>query len=512
MGMEYKAETKRIARNTIMLYVRQIVILFVNLFSMRIVLNTLGVEDYGIYSVVGGIVTFFSFLSGTMASATQRFFSYTIGENNIIKLKKIFSTNLIIYILMSVIAVVLLETFGIWFVEKKLNVPINRLVAAKYVFHFSVINFVFTITTSPFMAIVIAHEDIRIYAWVSIFDSFFKLAIVYLLRIFLGDKLITYGIMLCGIGIINFIVYVLFCVKKYEECQFKNFYWDKDLFNETLKFTGWTLFGQATTVIRTQAVTVLLNQIFNPIVVSARTIATQVANYINIFSTNFNTGLYPPIIKTYAAGDKEKMFDLVFNGCRITFFLMWIFALPLFFTMDIVLKLWLKVPPEGAVLFTRLALVEVLINAISLPITTAARAPGKMKTYELSLGSIQILIFVIDLLLFKIFKVPAYTVFIVAALGNLFMLFVRLLVVHSLIDLSIVNFVKKVLLPVIEVMFISLFFSFVFYLFLKKTLIFSLILLMVIFIINLIFIFFLGLNREERNVVVSKIKKNRMKA
>lgn len=445
--------TKRIFKNTLMLYFRQILILLVSLYTVRVVLNTLGVEDYGIYNVVGGIVSFFSFLSGTMASATQRFFSFSLGQKDDNKLNITFSVNLIIYIIIAVISVILLETIGTYFVYNKLNVPAERFEAACFIFHCSVITFIFSIFASPFMAIIIAHEDMQIYAYVSIVEVFLKLIIVFLLNILTADKLKVYGVLLTVVSIINAGIYIFICFKKYTECQIRKFYWSKAQFAETLKFTGWTLFGQLTSVTRTQAVTILINQVFNPMVVSARAVAMQVSNYIKIFSSNFNTGLYPSIIKTYAADDREEMFSLVFNGCKITFFLMWIFALPLFMEMDYVLTLWLKTPPEQVVLFTRLALLEVLIDTICLPIMTAARAPGKMMWYEISLGIVQVSIFVVDYLLFKFFSIPAYVVFVVAAIGNLLMFFIRLINVKYLINFPVIRFLYKVVLRIIIVIF-----------------------------------------------------------
>jgi len=445
---------KRIARNTLMLYTRQVIILLVSLYTVRIVLNTLGVEDYGIYTVIGGVVALFSFLRGSMASATQRFFSFAIGQNNIDKLRKTFSVNLLIYIGIAIFALLLLETIGIWFIDNQLKVPEGRFDASISVYHYSVFTFVITILTTPFLAIIIAHEDMQIYAYVSIIEVLLKLIIVFLIVFLPFDKLKVYGILIFIVSVLNGGLYIGISFKKYSECQLKKFYWDKALFKEISEFTGWTLFGQLTTVLRNQAVTILLNQIFSPIIVAARAIAINITSKINIFSNNFNVGLYPPIIKAYAEDKKDNMYSLIFNGSKITFFLMWVFALPLLIEMDIILNTWLKTPPEGAIIFTRLALIEVLINSISLPIGTAARAPGRMRSYELVLGSFQILIFFIDLLILKMGG-AAYSVFIVAIIINCVMFWVRLLLVNSLIKFPIKLYIKQVILPVSLVIFIS---------------------------------------------------------
>ena len=489
---------KRIARNTLMLYFRQILILLVSLYTVRVVLITLGIEDYGIYSVVGGIVSFFSFLSSTMASATQRFFSYALGQKDYDKLNKTFSVNLLIYGAIAIIALVLLESIGLWFVTEQLNVPAERFGAALWIYHFSVFMFITSIFSTPFMAIIIAHEDMQIYAYVSIVEVIMKLAVVFSLVYLPWDKLELYGMLTFTVSVIITLIYIIISLKKYSECQFSKFYWDKVLMQEIIRFTGWTLFGQLSTVFRNQAVTVLLNQFFNPVVVAARAIAVNITNQINIFSNNFNTGLYPPIIKSYAADDKDQMFSLILNGSKITFFLMWVFALPFFLEMDTILNIWLKNPPVQAVLFTRLALVEVLISSISLPLATAARAPGKMKLYESILGFIQILIFIVSWILL-LMGGGAYIVFIVAIIANIIMFVIRLIIVKNLIGLSLRPYYKVVIIPVFVVILLSLIPSFTLHLLLPKGLLYTSITLSLSIIISCISMFYIGLDKQMQN-------------
>ena len=268
--MSTESNNKRIAKNTMMLYFRQILILLVSLYTVRVVLNTLGIEDYGIYNVIGGIVTFFSFLSGSMASATQRFFSHALGQGDNERLKRTFSVNLLIYGAIAVIGLILLETVGLWFVNNQLNVPPERFEAVRYVYHFSVFMFIATIFSTPFMAIVIAHEDMQIYAYVSIVEVLMKLGVVFLLVHLPWDKLELYGILTFVVSVIITVIYIFICNWKYAECQFRKFNWDKVLMREIIGFTGWTLFGQLASVGRNQAVTILLNQVFNPVVVAAK--------------------------------------------------------------------------------------------------------------------------------------------------------------------------------------------------------------------------------------------------
>lgn len=427
----------------------------VSLYTVRLVLNTLGVEDFGLYNVVGGIVALLAFLPGSMASATQRFFSYALGEGDRKKLKRIFCVNWTVYVILAGFALVILETAGGWFIADYVKIPPERYDAALALYRVSIWTFILSVLTSPFSAVITAHEDMHLYAGISIFEVVLKLAAVLALAAASGDKLVLYGWMLLGVGFAIGVVYAAICLRRYEECQFRRFYWDSALLREVLGFTGWTLFGQLTTVVRNQAVTILMNQVFNPVVVAARAIALNVATQTNLFATNFNTSLYPPIIKSYASGDRRAMYELVFNGSKITFFLMWILALPMFLQMPLVLTLWLKTPPSDAVLFTRLAFVDALINAASLPLMTAARAPGKMAFYELSLGSIQVGIFLVSWLVLRAGGVP-YSVFIISIVASTIMLVLRLAIVRHLTGISARAFGRRVLLPVAWVVLLSL--------------------------------------------------------
>ena len=504
--MDISKNNKRIAKNTLMLYFRQILTLLVSLYTVRIVLDVLGVEDYGINAVVAGIVSLFAFLSGTMASATQRFFAFALGQNDIRRLNKVFAVNLVIYFGIAVIALLLLETVGLWYVNTKLQIPPGRFEAAKVVYHFASLTFLVTILRSPFMALIIANEDMQIYAYMSIIEAFLKLGIVYLLLYISYDKLELYGILTFGVSLFTSLLYVFISITKYKHCRFKLSNWDKSLFKEITDFTGWTLFGQISTVLRNQAVTILINQVFNPVIVAARAVAMSVSSQINVFSSNFNTSLYPPIIKYYAANEKQSMFSLLYNGSKITFFLMWVLALPFMLEMETVLTLWLKNPPQYAVLFTQLTIVESLIMAVSLPITTAARAPGRMKTYELSLGIIQISIFFVSWVVLLLGG-EAYTVFVVAIIANIVMFFVRIYIVSNLIELPKKEFYNKVIQPIIIIVTVSLVPSYVIHIILPSGLFYSFISMGVSVLIASIAMYFIGLDIVWRTKVKTMILK-----
>lgn len=502
--------SKKILKNTMMLYFRQVLLLLVSLYTVRVVLETLGIEDYGIYSVVAGIVTLCSFLSGSMASATQRFFSYALGKSNEKLLKTTFVVNISIFLFIGIAIIALLEGPGLWFVSNHLNLPVERAEEAYFLYQCSVFTFFFTVLTSPFIAILISHEDMEYFALISLIEAILKLAAVYALVQLPGDKLEVYGILLLIISIFTMLSYASICFKKYAECQLHTFYWDSTLVKEMFSFTGWSLFGQLSTAARLQAVTILVNQFFNPSVAAARAIAITISSKINIFSNNFNTGLYPSIVKSYASNNNEELFSLICNGSKLTFFLMWVLALPLLIEMEAVLTIWLTNLPEQVVLFSKLALVESLVLSISLPIATAARASGQMKTYELTLGILQLSILVISYFLLNL-GLPAYSVFVVAICINVVMFFARLKLVSGLIGLPQLLFIKQACIPIAFLVIISSLFAYATHLIFPSGPFSSFLNISVCILVSSITMFYVGLDKSWRLKVLMLFKKKFLK-
>tara|TARA_R110001592_G_scaffold122374_2_gene329123 strand:- start:11894 stop:13303 length:1410 start_codon:yes stop_codon:yes gene_type:complete len=455
-----------------------------------------------LYNVVGGVVALLSFLPGSMASATQRFFSHALGQKDQKKLNNIFGVNVLIYLGIGIIALVVLNTGGVWFVENQLQVPEGRLDALVSLFYIAVFTFVLTILKAPFMAIIIAHEDMKIYAYMAIVDALLKLGAVFLLIYLPGDKILVYGLLLLAVSSIDTFIYLLICFNKYVECRIQHISWDSGLAKEIVGFTGWTLFGQLTTVARGAAITILLNQYFTPVVVAARAIAVNIAGQSNLLATQFNTSLYSPIIKAYAANERKEMIELVINGSKATFFLMWILALPIFIEMKSILSIWLKNTPNYTVEFARLTLVEGLIFAVSLPLTTVARAPGKMAAYESILGFFQFSILAISWFLFRNNFEPQAT-FYVAIIVNLVMFIVRLQIVSRLTGLPVVPYLKQTMLPVFNVVLISSCLCALLRYLLPTGLVYFVISLGGIFFITAFTIYYLGLPLEIREKLTS---------
>lgn len=316
---------KRIAKNTLFLYIRMLLVMAVNLYTVRAVLNILGVEDYGINNVVGGVVTMFSFLTGVMVSASQRFFAFELGKKDFTKLNNYFNLTLWCYLIIAIVVLFLAETIGLWFLHSKMIIPLNRMSAAEWVFQFSVLSFMIQMVVIPYNSVIIAREQMNIYAYVSIVEVLLKLAIVYILTVFTFDKLKLYSVLTCSVIFFTSSFYILYCNRKFSESKI-TFYWNKNMFYELISYCGWNLFGALSAVLRSQGINLLLNLFFNPTINAARAIAFQVNNAINQFINNFFQAVRPPNHKTICDRRKRKLYDINFSLVQILLLLNIIFC------------------------------------------------------------------------------------------------------------------------------------------------------------------------------------------
>jgi len=494
--MSTKANNQRIAKNTLLLYFRMLLTMIVSLYTVRVVLNTLGVVDYGIYNVVGGIVVMFSFLSNTMASASQRFFAFELGRNDIFQLKRTFSMTLFIYAIIIVIILLLSETIGLWFLNNKLVIPVERIDAANWIYQFAVLSFVVTILRTPYNASIIAHENMKFFAYISIVEVTLKLLIVYMLVLFSFDKLKLYSVlMFCTVFLVS-IVYRIFCKKKYQECVFE-YVWDKRLFKELLSYSGWNLFGSLAGILNNQGINILLNIFFGPIVNAARAIAYQVSSAVNQFVFSFFNAVQPQITKYYAKGETENMMNLVFQSSKISFFLLFIITMPILLECHFVLSLWLKEIPEYVVLFTRLVIINALIDCLSYPLQTAALATGFIKKYQIIVGGTLLINLPISFGLLRYGHSPQVTMY-VSLFLSILCLFLRLYMLKYMIGIEINKFVSKVIVSVILVSILSYIIP-VFILYKMNESFIRLITVSITgFILSLFVIVFVGISKDEK--------------
>ena len=448
-----KESNKRIAKNTAMLYIRMLFTMAVSLYTSRVVLNTLGVNDYGIYNVVGGVVTMFSFLNSSMSSATQRFLSFELGQNNISKLQKVFSMSVNIHVFIALIIFILAETLGLWFLNNQLNIPETRVEAANWVYQFSVFSFIVTVMSVPYNATIIARESMNIFAYISIIEVTLKLAIVFILQWFGYDKLKLFSILVFGVSLIICFLYAIYCIRNFSESRYK-YYWNNDLFNQMFNHSGWMLFGTSTNLLSTQGVNILMNIFFNVGVNAARGIAYQIQGAVNGFVSNFMMAVQPQIIKLYAQNEKEEMYKLVFSSSKYSFFLLFFIALPVLIETELIIKWWLKIVPEYVVLFTRLTIIDLFFVTLFPSIASVSQAAGKIKYYQVIIAIGFFFTFLFTYLFFKI-GFSSYTAFIVMIIMSFTGLFGRLYVLNKQVAFPVRKYIYKVLLRIVCVFVLS---------------------------------------------------------
>lgn len=438
--------TKRIAKNTVMLYIRMLLLMAVSLYTSRVILKYLGVDDYGIYTLIGGFITLFSIITGSLVSAVQRYFNVALGQNDEIQFRKIYSMSINIFVLFSGFILVLGETVGLWFVTNKLNIPSGRETAAMWVYQISLLTTIVQLLRVPDNASIIAYEKMDFYAYISIGEALTKLGIVLLLSISPVDKLITYVLLyLLAMLIIN-VIYRVYCNKKFNTCHY-HFIWDKKLFKELLSFSGWSLINRFTMVGKTQAENYFLNNYHSVAVNAARGVAMQVYNAVNSFLTNFQKAFKPQLVKSYAAGEMNEHYVLVYRSAKFSFFLLLAIVIPVVFNMDALLNVWLVEVPPFTKEFSVYIMIAYLVDAICAPLQMSVFAHGNIKGLQVWSAIAFIIGTIVSFALLKSGFVP-FVVSIVTLVIHVVMFLLALYYAHKLSKVSISEFLKNVMLPV----------------------------------------------------------------
>ena len=444
---------KRIAKNTLFLYFRSIIVMSIAIFTSRVVLQTLGVDDYGIYNVVGGFVAMFSILSGSLVNASQRFISYEMGKTNP-QMSRLFCGTVTIHLLLALCVLLVFESFGIWFLNTQLNIASDRLMAANWVFQCSVLTFCVNLICVPYNASIIAHERMSFFAYISIYEALAKLGIVYLLWLSNYDQLVVYALLMLSVSISLRLIYGLYCKKEFDECKF-HFVIDKSLFKDLLSFSGWNFIGSTAGILSTQGINILINIFFGVALNAARGLAEQVNNAVNQFVANFMTAMNPQITKSCAAEDYEYMKKLMFRGAKYATILFWFLSLPILIKTEYILSLWLVDVPPYAAVFIRLSIIYSLFQSLSNTLYIGMLATGKIKKYQIVMGSLYIGTIPLCYIFFKIGLGPEWgylSSIIILFIG----VFVRLYLLRQMIPFfSIMAFVKETVLKILYVMSVS---------------------------------------------------------
>ncbi|WP_455668843.1 lipopolysaccharide biosynthesis protein [Phocaeicola sp.] len=416
----------------------------ISLYTSRIILATLGVTDYGIYNVVGGIVTMLSFLTGAMSSATQRFLLVKLGVNDKEGLKTTFHSALYIHFIIAIIVLFIAETVGLWFLNTQMNIPDNRMLASNWIYQCTVFSFAISMFFVPYNASIVSHENMGAFAYISIFDAIAKLCIVFLIAVINFDHLIVYALLLLFVGLISNLLYVIYAKIHFEECTLR-FSKDKEYFKSIMNLAGWNLIGNLAFIAKSQGVNILINIFCGPTINAARGLGFQVNQAVTSFVQNFQTALNPQITKSYAKKDKMYLNTLIFNGSSYSFYLMLILSLPILMNTHFILSLWLVSVPDYSVEFVQLAIILSLCDVLYGPLLTAHLATGNIKNLQIMVGLVNLLNLPISYLFLELGFNVLSTMW-VAIIISIITLILRIYCYKQVEDFSAVEYLKKVLL------------------------------------------------------------------
>jgi len=448
------SRTRRIARNTLMLYIRMFALLLVGLYTSRVVLEALGENDYGIYNVVGGVVAMFTIISGALNSAVSRFITFEMGKGTSARLNEVYSTAVTIQLVIALVVVLAAEPVGLWFIENKMTIDPARIPAAEWVLHFSLLAFVINLMSVPQMASITAHEKMSAYAAIGVLDGLLRLAVAFMIMRSPIDRLIYYAALMAVVVLMVRGAYGIYCRRNFPECRYRPVF-EKSLMKDMFSFAGWNFIGVSAGVLRDQGGNILVNLFYGTAVNAARGVAVQLNSAVQGFVTNFMTAVNPQITKSYASGDRQYMLSLVRRSSRMSFFLLFVIALPILFNTEYLLSIWLKEVPEHTVLFVRLFLVFALCESVSNPLITAQLATGRIRNYQLVVGGLMLLNIPVSYIFLRHGAAAEVTVVVAIAI-SLVCLGARLVMLRRMVGLSIRKFIIDVLLKIILVVVTSL--------------------------------------------------------
>lgn len=505
MSNQTSDNNKRIAKNTLLLYVRMLFTMAVSLFTSRVILNTLGVEDYGINNVVGGIVTMFSVLSGSLSSSISRFITFELGKGNIERLKTIFSTGVNIQLGMSVLIIIIAEAVGIWFLNTKMNIPTDRMVAANWVFQCAILTFVLNLLSVPYNAAIIAHEKMSAFAYISVVEVSLKLIIVYMLMISPFDRLETYAVLLLLVGAVIRFIYGYYCKRHFEECTY-HFVFDKPVLKEMTGFAGWNFLGNGAYMLNTQGVNILMNLYFGVAVNAARGIATQVNAALKQFVNNFTTAVNPQITKSYAQGDLDYMHKLVCRSAKFSAFLMMFFAVPIILETNTILTIWLKTVPDYAVIFLQWIIISSFMDTVlANSLVTSMFATGKIKRYQIIVTTVGCLVFPLSWIAFKLGFEPQVG-YILYFIIYTILLFVRLYLLKDMVKLPVMMYIREVLYKLAPIIVVGFSIPGILILTMDAGWLRLILVCLLSVLVTAASEYFIGLSNKEKNFVAEKIK------
>ena len=491
------------------MYLRMGVTMLVGLYVSRVVLQQLGVEDYGLYNVIGGIIAMFSFINGSMVNVSTRFITVYLAKNDIKMLNNIFSMSFLIHFSIGVVILLLGETIGLWYLNNKLVIPEGREFAAHWLYQLSIISCIISILYVPYNGLIVAHERMKAFAYISVMDSMLKLLIAIMIAYSPFDKLIFYGTLLAGVSFLDIIIYFVYCRKNFKE-SILVFYWNKAIFKRMLEFAGWALIGNFSYLFYSQGINLMLNAFCGPAVNAARGVAVQVEGVIRQFAGNVQVAINPQIIKSYTSNELERMYALIFTSSRLCFYLLYIISLPIMIEADFILNLWLGTVPNHTVNFVRLILCISILDALINPMFTANLACGKLRIYHMSLSILMYAFMFVTYFSIRQTLLPE-SVFVTLLIATILGVVLRIFILEKQIGLSKLTYIHKVLLPIISVAVISCVLPITSHLIIDNNIARFFISSLLSIISVLVTTYYIGMDKTEKQLVISFVKNKILK-
>ena len=499
------SNSKRIAKNTLFLYLRMGLLMFISLFTSRVLLDKLGVEDFGVYNVIGGMAAMFTFFSSSLANATQRFLNIELGQNNIAKAKQIFQQHFTLYLAIIIAVIIIAEPIGIWLIYNKLVIPADRLIAAVLVFQFTLLSLAATFVGIVFNSEIVSHEDMKIYSYIGIIEGVAKLLICYIISVSDHNRLIFYGLLLLLVNLGIQGSYIRYCIKKYEECKIR-LIWNVKLLKETTGIVGWNFIGTLVWMINDNCINLLLNMFFGPVVNAARAISYQINGALLNFTNNFFLSVRPQLMKSYAKGDLSYMNMLLFNSSRYSLYLLYVLAVPIIFCIDQILALWLKTVPEYTNIFSVLIICYSFICVVHAPLWDVALASGQIKRYQIVGSCIFLLVFPISYVFLKLGYPPTTVMYVMIGVRICFYI-ASVIIVQAIANYSLWNYFSKIFTPVVLAVVPSLVLHFIIKYYIPVSLVWMFIYIFFSILLNIVIIYIIGLNKSERAYILNIVRK-----
>ena len=505
MPNQTRVDNKRIAKNTAYLYVRMLILMAINLYTSRVVLKTLGIEDYGVYNAVGGFISMFSMISSALSTSISRYITFTLGENKPEKLKQIFSTGVIIQIFLSIILVLISETIGLWFLSNKMTIPVGREIASHFVFQFSIATFVINLLSVPYNAVLIAHEKMSAFAYIGIFEGVATLVVALILQFSPIDSLIVYSFLMCLVAIIVRIIYASYSKHHFDETR-GSLIFEKEHLKNMLGFAGWNFIGVTSGVLRSQGINLLFNVYNGPVINAARGISMQIFNAVNKFSSSFYTAVQPQITKSYASGNYQEANKLACDSSRLAFYLLLLIGLPLLTETNYLLHLWLHEIPTSTGIFVKIIVVFALIESFSQPLIYLMLATGRIRNYQIIVGTLCLLNFPVAWLILHVGYSPALAQS-TTILFSFLSLIVRVFMLNRMTSLSIHYFTFNTFGRALIVTVLSLIIPYIISTMYTESFIRLFVGTLCTEVVTISLILLIGLNNVERRDVLNRLKR-----